>query len=174
MLLQPLPVSQPERLVNFAAPGPQSGIELVQPGRRLRRGLQLPDVPRPREGEHGLQRHRRRISCSASTSRCPGQTPVSGDGVFVSGSYFPVLGHSTGARPPADAERRQDDRRTLRGRAELRVLGNAARRESERPRPADHDQRAADDDHRRRAQRVSPARRSARGPTCSSRSRCAA
>ena len=71
MLLQPLPVAQPERLVNFAAPGPDQRLELVQSGRRLRRGIQLSDVPRSREGEHGVQRHRRATSCSASTSPWP-------------------------------------------------------------------------------------------------------
>ena len=58
MLLRPLPVQRPGRLVNLAAPGPEAGLAVVQPGRRLRRGLQLPDVPRPRAGADGLHRHR--------------------------------------------------------------------------------------------------------------------
>ena len=34
LLLQPLPVQEPARLVNLAAPGPKE-VEFVQPGRRL-------------------------------------------------------------------------------------------------------------------------------------------
>ena len=59
MLLQSLPVPEPAQLVNLAAPGPKPGSQIVQPGRRLRRGLQLRDVPRPAEGADGVHRHRR-------------------------------------------------------------------------------------------------------------------
>ena len=44
-LLRPLPVVEPERLVNLEAPGPKPGAGLLQRGRRLRRGVQLSDVP---------------------------------------------------------------------------------------------------------------------------------
>jgi hypothetical protein len=36
LLLRPLPVAQPERLVNMAAPGVQKRLELLQSGGRLR------------------------------------------------------------------------------------------------------------------------------------------
>ena len=82
----------PARLVNLGAPGPQARLAVVQPGGRLRRGLQLPDVPRPREGEDrpftGLAAHRdlrrqRRVQRPDAQRRAA---------MLVSGSYFPVLG----------------------------------------------------------------------------------
>ena len=45
LLLRPLPVVEPERLVNLEAPGPKPGSSSLQRGGRVRRGLQLPDVP---------------------------------------------------------------------------------------------------------------------------------
>ena len=48
MLLRPLPVAEPGRLVNLARARSEARLAVVRPGRRLRRGLQLPDVPRPR------------------------------------------------------------------------------------------------------------------------------
>ena len=53
MLLRPLPVPDPGALVNLADAAAQAGLELVQPGGRLRVGVQLPDVPRPRAGADG-------------------------------------------------------------------------------------------------------------------------
>ena len=87
MLLRPLPVAA-ERLVNLAAPGPEARLELLQPGGRLRRGLQLPDVPRSREGEDGLHRFaaHRIFGVNLSHER---PDAVNGEGMFVSGSYFP-------------------------------------------------------------------------------------
>ena len=106
----------------------------------------------------------------------PGQTPINGRGLFVSGSYFPRPRRHAGARPPAHAiNDDQVDRRTLRRRAELRVLGDAARRRSRTcVGQADHGERPSADDHRRRARGIQrhDARRTAR--TSSSRSRCAA
>ena len=83
--------SAPDRLVNLAAPGPEAGEPVVQPGRRLRRGVQLSDVPRPRDGADGLHRHRRRTSAFGANLAYRGQTS-NGEGMLVSGSYFPVLG----------------------------------------------------------------------------------
>ena len=69
MLLRPLPVAEPERLVNLGAPGPEAGVAVVRQRRRLRRRLQLSDVPRPREGADGLHRDRRARQRSARTCR---------------------------------------------------------------------------------------------------------
>jgi predicted permease len=59
MLLRALPVQAPDRLVNLTAPGSQAGEQLVQQRRRVRRGVQLRDVPRPAARRHAVQRHRR-------------------------------------------------------------------------------------------------------------------
>ena len=44
-LLRPLPVSEPERLVNLESPGPKPGVLPRQQRRRMRPRVQLPDVP---------------------------------------------------------------------------------------------------------------------------------
>ena len=93
MLLAPLPVAHPDRLVNLASPGPAGHVLQLRHGRGLRRGLRLPNVPRPRAGGaetafSGIAGH---MPFNVSLSM-PGQTPIKGDGVLVSGSYFPVLG----------------------------------------------------------------------------------
>ena len=66
MLLRPLPVPNPEELVNFKAPGPKAGLEFVRPGGQLRRDFQLPDVPRPRAGADQLHGDRRASNFGAS------------------------------------------------------------------------------------------------------------
>ena len=133
--------------------GPEAGLAVVQPGRGLRRGLQLSDVPRPRA------RADRRSPASPRTSRSARTSPsrarrLNADGMLVSGSYFPVLGDPAGARPAARPRRRQDGRRRVRRRARLRLLAHAPRREPGRDRPAAGRQRPVDDDRRRRAARL--------------------
>ena len=59
MLLRPLPVRDPYGLVNLGAPGPKHGSQSSNNAGSQRIHLQLPDVPRPREGEDQVQRHRR-------------------------------------------------------------------------------------------------------------------
>ena len=90
MLLRPLPVPEPARLVNLGAPGPKQGSHVVQQRGRLRRGLQLPDVPRSRARADGLHRHRR----ARPVRREPRVRGPDAErrGLLVSGSYFPVLG----------------------------------------------------------------------------------
>jgi predicted permease len=90
LLLQPLPVAQPQRLVNFAETGPQTG-STVQPGWALRRRVQLSDVPRPEKANTAFSGIAGHFLFGANVAMT-GQTPVNGDGVYVSGSYFPVLG----------------------------------------------------------------------------------
>src|SRR3954468_13012447 len=58
MLLRPLPVPEPHRLVNLAGSFPNPGSQSCSIGGQLRCRLQLPDVPRSREGPDGLHRHR--------------------------------------------------------------------------------------------------------------------
>jgi predicted permease len=93
VLLAPLPVSHPDRLVNFASTGPQvmyyncgtagdcDGAFDYPMFRDLERGA-------AKTAFSGIAGH---MPFGVSLT-IPGQTPISGDGVLVSGSYFPVLG----------------------------------------------------------------------------------
>ena len=103
----------------------------------------------------------------------PGQTPISGDGMLVSGSYFPMLGlrpRSAGSSPPTTTGR---SAATTSPCSSYSYWQNQLGSDPNVVGPEDHDQRPADDDHRRRAATASTARRSARGRTSSCRSRCA-
>jgi predicted permease len=90
MLLQPLPVRQPELLVNLSAPGPKPGSQSCNEAgdcddvfsyRMFR------DLEKAQTVFTGLAAHR----LFGANLAYKGQT-LSGDGVLVSGSYFPLLG----------------------------------------------------------------------------------
>ena len=93
ILLAPLPVSHPDRLVNFASTGPQ--VMYYNCG-RVGDCDGAFDYPMFRD----LQRGASKTAFSGIAGHMPfgvnitmpAQTPISGDGVLVSGSYFPVLG----------------------------------------------------------------------------------
>ena len=101
MLLAPLPVPHPDRLVNFAITGPQVMYLQLRHGRGLRRGLQLPDVPRPRAGgaEDGIQRDRRphAVRRQPRHARTDPDQWRRGPGLGV---LLPGARHSAGARAP--------------------------------------------------------------------------
>ena len=90
MLLRAMPVSEPQQLVNMAAPGPKPGSQSCgQAGGcdevfsyLMFRDLEAADI-----GFSGVAAH---VAFGANIAH-PTQT-VSGSGLFVSGSYFPVLG----------------------------------------------------------------------------------
>ena len=90
MILSPLPVQAPERLVNLAAPGPKPGSTACNIAGDCEtvfsypmfRDLQAADV-----GFTGLAAHR-----SFGANLAAGDRTVSGEGMLVSGSYFPLLG----------------------------------------------------------------------------------
>ena len=93
LLLQPLPVAHPERLVNFRSPGPQDGgnnCNMAGDCDEVFSYLMFRDLERgaPKSGLTGLAGH---FSFGVSVAM-RGQSPVSGRGEYVSGSYFPVLG----------------------------------------------------------------------------------
>src|SRR5205823_4514771 len=91
MLLQPLPVAQPERLVNFAAPGPQNGSNSCNQAGDCNEVFSYPmfrDLEKANTAFSGIAAH----FLFGVNVAMAGQTPISGEGVFVSGSYFPVLG----------------------------------------------------------------------------------
>ena len=90
MLLRPLPVPEPVRLVNLGSPGPRQGSTSCGNAGGLRRGVQLPDVPRPRARADRVHRARRaRVVRGQPLVR---RTDAQRRGRLVSGSYFPVLG----------------------------------------------------------------------------------
>ncbi|MEP6573477.1 MAG: ABC transporter permease, partial [Gemmatimonadota bacterium] len=90
MLLRPLPVPEPDRLVNLTAPGPKPGsqscnqagdCESVFSYRMFR------DLEKSTTTLSGLAGHR---GFGANLSFH--NEPMTGEGMFVSGSYFPTLG----------------------------------------------------------------------------------
>jgi predicted permease len=91
MLLQPLPVSHPERLVKFAGQEPQNGSTSCNMAGDCDEVFSYPmfrDLERATTAFSGIAGH----FLFGVNVAMPGQTAVNGRGVFVSGSYFPVLG----------------------------------------------------------------------------------
>jgi len=90
MLLQPLPVRAPEQLVNLSAPGPKPGSQSCGNAGDCDVVFSYPmfrDLQRLQTVLTGLAAH---VGLGVNLSY-RGQTQ-SGDGMLVSGSYFPVLG----------------------------------------------------------------------------------
>src|SRR5690242_4479370 len=91
MLMQPLPVVHPEQLVNFKGPGPQFGSNSCNQAGDCDEVFSYPmlrDLQRANTALSGIAGH----FIFGVNLAMPGQTAISGRGVFVSGSYFPVLG----------------------------------------------------------------------------------
>ena len=90
MLLRPLPVREPTRLVNLAAPGPKPGSNSCGQAGDCEAVFSYPmfrDLERAQTGFTGIAAH---LSFGANLGY-EGQT-LNADGMLVSGSYFPVLG----------------------------------------------------------------------------------
>ena len=90
LLLRPLPVHEPERLVNLAAPGPRTGSDQCSRVGDCAEVFSHPmfrDLQRAQTVFTGIAAHRLFI---ASVGHAGSATD--GDGAVVSGSYFPVLG----------------------------------------------------------------------------------
>ena len=90
ILLKPLPVPEPTRLVNLSAPGPKPGSQNCgQAGdcETVFSYLMFRDLEKVQSPFTGIAAH---LSFGANLS-ARGQTQ-NGDGMLVSGSYFPVLG----------------------------------------------------------------------------------
>jgi predicted permease len=90
LLLQPLPVPDPARLVNLAAPGPKQGGASCNNTGSCDEIFSYPmtrDLARAQTVFTGIAAHR----LFGVNLAFDGQT-VNGDGLLVSGSYFPVLG----------------------------------------------------------------------------------
>ena len=91
LLLQPLRVRAPERLVNLGAPGPNPGSQSCGIAGECDQVFSYPmfrDLERAQQSFTGLAAH---VVFSANLAP-RGQAPISARGVEVSGSYFPVLG----------------------------------------------------------------------------------
>ncbi len=90
LLLRPLPVPHPEELVNLAAPGPKPGWTSCNQAGDCDLVFSFPmlkDLERVQKVFTGIAAHR----IFSANLAYRGQT-ANGDGVLVSGSYFPVLG----------------------------------------------------------------------------------
>jgi predicted permease len=90
MLIQALPVQQPEQLVNLGAPGPKPGSQSCNDAGDCDVVFSYPmfhDLQQAETGFSGLAAHRMFGANLAHSSRT-----INGRGMLVSGSYFPVLG----------------------------------------------------------------------------------
>jgi hypothetical protein len=90
MLLRSLPVAAPEELVNLSTPGPKQGMTSCGTPGGCEVVFSYPmfrDLERQQTVFTGIAAHRQFDANLAYR----GQT-MKGDGVLVSGSYFPVLG----------------------------------------------------------------------------------
>src|SRR5207248_1897838 len=89
MLLRPLPVTHPDRLVKFAAPGPHNGQTSCNMAGDCEEVFSYPmfrDLERANTAFSGIAAH----FLFGVNVAMAGQTAVNGRGVFVSGSYVPV------------------------------------------------------------------------------------
>lgn len=89
ILLEPLPVPEPDRLVNFSAPGPKHGSTSCNQAGDCDVVLSHPlfrDLEREHPGFSGIAGHRA-IDANLAT----GERTFNGEGMLVSGSYFSVL-----------------------------------------------------------------------------------
>ncbi|MPZ21672.1 MAG: FtsX-like permease family protein [Luteitalea sp.] len=90
LLLRPLPVAEPDRLVNLAAPGPKTGYKSCGDAGGCDNVFSYPmfrDLQRAQTGFTGIAAH---YAIGANLAY-RGRTS-SGGALLVSGSYFPVLG----------------------------------------------------------------------------------
>lgn len=90
MLLQALPVQEPDRLVNLTAPGPKPGSTSCNQAGDCDEVFSYPmfrDLQRAETGLSGIAAH---VLFGANLAF--GGETLNGEGTLVSGSYFPVLG----------------------------------------------------------------------------------
>ena len=90
MLLRPLPVAEPQRLVNLLDPGPTSGSNSCGQAGHCDAVFSYPmflDLQKASTGFSGIALH-----TDFDANIAYNGVTINGDGFFVSGSYFPVLG----------------------------------------------------------------------------------
>lgn len=90
MLLRSLPVEEPGRLVNLVAPGPKPGSQSCNQAGDCDHVFSYPmfrDLEQVEDAFAGIAAHR-----SFGANLSTGEQTLNGEGMMVSGSYFPVLG----------------------------------------------------------------------------------
>ena len=136
ILLQPLPVREPEALVNLAAPGPKTGTTSCSFAGECDEIFSYPmfrDLEAQQTVFSSIAAHR-----DFDASLSDGGRAEIGRGIMVSGSYFslldlpPTIGRLIGAR------RRAADRRVGGRRLEPRLLAQPLRRRPRRRRSTAH------------------------------------
>ena len=148
LLLRPVAVPEAGRLVNLAAPGPKPGSNNCSQIGDCEEVFSYPmfrDLERAQTAFTGIAAH---VTFGANLS-ARGQTQ-NGDGLLVSGSYFPVLGLKPAIGRLLGPEDDRAPGRTARRGPEPCLLADALRARSQRAQPAAHRQRPDDDDCRRR------------------------
>jgi predicted permease len=91
ILRQPLPVKEPDRLVNLANPGPQSGSNSCNQAGGCDEIFSYPmfrDLQKAHSAFAGVAAHR----LVGANVAMAGQTPLNGQLMLVSGNYFDLLG----------------------------------------------------------------------------------
>ena len=109
MLLRPLPVHEPERLVNLGAPGPKPGSTSCSQAGDCDAVFSYPmfrDLERQQRVFTGVAAHR-----GFGANLAYRRQTLNAEGMLVSGSYFPVLG----VRPALGRLLGPDDDRTVGG-----------------------------------------------------------
>lgn len=109
MLMQPLPVLRPGELVNLGAPGPKPGSQSCNQAGECDVVFSYPmfrDIEKMQTVFTGVAAHR----IFAANLAYQGQT-MNGEGMLVSGSYFPILG----IQPARGRLLGADDDRTIGG-----------------------------------------------------------
>jgi len=90
MLIRALPVPEPDRLVNLGAPGPKPGSQSCNQAGDCEQVFSYPmfrDLQQAQNSFTGIAAHRMFGANLAQANRT-----IDGQGMLVSGSYFPVLG----------------------------------------------------------------------------------
>ncbi|MEJ2187028.1 MAG: ABC transporter permease [Gemmatimonadota bacterium] len=90
MLVRPMPVHDPGRLVNLAAPGPKPGSQSCNQAGSCTVVFSYPmfrDLQKAQGPFTGMAGHR-----AFGANLATGDQTLNGEGMLVSGSYFPVLG----------------------------------------------------------------------------------
>lgn len=90
MILRPLPVAEPERLVNLSSPGPKSGTVSANTAGNAATIFSYPmvrDLEKAPGPFTGIAAHR-----GVSVNLAQGGATLNGEALLVSGSYFQILG----------------------------------------------------------------------------------
>ncbi len=152
MLLAPLPVQEPDRLVNLGAPGPKPGSQSCSRAGDCDVVFSYPmfrDLEKASTAFSAIAAHVEfDAQCGVSRPDVQ-QRRHAGVGIVLSGART-----ASGSRAPFRSGRRHDHRGAFRRGPELRVLGDEAGRERRCSERTDHRQRSVDDDRRRRAARL--------------------